>query len=91
MRKQYYFICGYWFPYFSSLQVPDNFLDMYPNEDNPDRRAMLGMVSAVDDAVGQVVAALQTTGRYDNTLIVFSSDNGGYINHSGIGPISWLP
>ncbi len=31
---------------------------------------------AVDDAVGSIVKALSDTGRLDNTLIVFASDNG---------------
>jgi N-acetylglucosamine-6-sulfatase len=33
-------------------------------------------LSAVDDAVATVVTALTETGRLDNTLIVFASDNG---------------
>jgi arylsulfatase A-like enzyme len=39
------------------------------------------MVSAVDDSVGRVVSALREIGQYDNTLIVFASDNGcaGYV------------
>ena len=31
---------------------------------------------AVDEAVGEILVALQETGRLDNTLIVFTSDNG---------------
>ncbi len=34
-------------------------------------------VSQTDDVVGQVVAQLKKLGIYENTLIVFSSDNGG--------------
>lgn len=34
-------------------------------------------VTHMDDAVGRVVAALERTGQRENTLIVFSSDNGG--------------
>lgn len=35
------------------------------------------IVKALDTAVGQVLKALQETGQYDNTLVVFTSDNGG--------------
>ena len=35
------------------------------------------MVESVDDAVGTIVAALKETGADANTLIVFTSDNGG--------------
>jgi arylsulfatase A-like enzyme len=35
------------------------------------------MCSAMDEAVGQIIAALEEKGLKQNTLIVFSSDNGG--------------
>ncbi len=35
-----------------------------------------GMVSALDNYVGQLIANLKAIGAYDNTLIVFHSDNG---------------
>lgn len=35
------------------------------------------MVSAVDDGVGRMLAALRESGAEDNTLVVFLSDNGG--------------
>ncbi len=38
------------------------------------------MVKNLDDNVGRLVQFLEATGRAQNTLLVFSSDNGGYIN-----------
>jgi len=35
------------------------------------------IVEALDAAVGQVLDALEATGQADNTLVVFTSDNGG--------------
>lgn len=35
------------------------------------------MVKALDDNVGRVLQALEETGKTDNTLVVFTSDNGG--------------
>jgi arylsulfatase A-like enzyme len=35
-----------------------------------------GLMSEVDDALGRVFAFLKQTGRWDNTLIVFTSDHG---------------
>ena len=35
------------------------------------------MVTAMDDAIGQVVGALEETGLYENSVILFFSDNGG--------------
>ena len=38
---------------------------------------MRRMITAMDDEIGKVVAALEKRGMRDNTLIVFHSDNGG--------------
>lgn len=35
------------------------------------------IVQALDEGVGQVLAALAETGQSDNTIVIFSSDNGG--------------
>jgi arylsulfatase A-like enzyme len=55
------------------------------------RRVYAGMVSALDDAVGAVLAALDKRGMAGNTLVVFHSDNGGAVPHkhpSGDGDVS---
>lgn len=41
-----------------------------------ERQVMAAMISRVDDGVGRIVKALRRTGRLDDTIIVFSSDNG---------------
>jgi N-acetylglucosamine-6-sulfatase len=40
------------------------------------RRSQLESLLAVDEAVAEIVAALEDTGRLGNTMIVFTSDNG---------------
>ncbi|BCX46183.1 N-acetylgalactosamine 4-sulfatase/arylsulftase B [Haloferula helveola] len=45
-------------------------------EPDPEKRLLLAAVHHVDHAVGEVVTALRETGHFDNTLILFSSDNG---------------
>ena len=57
-------------------QVPDEYKKAYPNLTGV-RRTMAGMISAVDEAIGEITAALDEKGRRQNTLIIFSSDNGG--------------
>lgn len=49
-----------------------------------------GMVEAMDSAVGIVLRALRETGQADNTIIVFTSDNGGLSTSEG-HPTSNLP
>ena len=41
------------------------------------------MVKALDDNVGRIISYLKQTGTYDNTLIVFVSDNGGLSTAEG--------
>jgi len=59
----------------SPHQVPDRYLEPYADLGGV-RRIYAGMVAAMDEAVGQVVDALEEKGMRDNTLIIFSSDNG---------------
>ncbi len=38
-----------------------------------------GMITMIDDAVGDLVQTLKDTGQYDNTVIVFNADHGDYL------------
>ena len=61
-------------------QAPPEYVDRFKSIEDPTRRTYAGMVAALDDQVGRVVAALQKKGMRENTLIVFHSDNGGTRN-----------
>jgi arylsulfatase A-like enzyme len=61
-------------------QAPQAYLDRYKNIADPSRRAYAAMITAMDDEIGRVVAALEKKGMRDKTLIVFQSDNGGTRN-----------
>ncbi len=38
-----------------------------------------GMITMIDDAIGEVIQTLKATGQYDNTVIIFNSDHGDYL------------
>ena len=61
-------------------QAPEEWLGRYAHIDDPERRAYAAMISAMDNQIGKVVAALEAAGLRDDTLIVFHSDNGGTRN-----------
>ncbi len=45
-----------------------------------DKRAKLvALIEDMDDGVGKVIEALKATGAYENTLTIFTSDNGGNV------------
>jgi arylsulfatase A-like enzyme len=46
-----------------------------------------GMIEQVDDCVGNVRAAIEQMGIAENTLILFSSDNGGPDTHTDNAPL----
>jgi arylsulfatase A-like enzyme len=58
------------------LQAPADEIAKF-NTGNKSRDTLLAMGKRMDDAIGRVVAALQQTGAWNNTLLFFFSDNGG--------------
>ena len=57
-------------------QVPAKYIAPYAHLKEP-RRTYAGMLAAMDEAIGQILAALDEKGLRKNTLVIFSSDNGG--------------
>lgn len=57
------------------LQAPEKYTSRFPKLQGG-RRTFAGMLSALDDAVGAVLAKLRDLQLEENTLIVFVSDNG---------------
>jgi len=64
-------------------QVPIEYEELYPNIKDKKRRVLSGMVSAMDDSVGLLVDSLKKADMVDNTIIVFTSDNGAPYGNGG--------
>lgn len=77
------------------LQVPQEYIDKYVRKFGDEepyignrgyfpnrypRAAYAAMVSYLDEQVGEIVQKLKDIGQYENTLIIFSSDNGPTYN-----------
>lgn len=58
------------------VAAAEEFLALYPDEKNLDRRHYLADISQMDAAVGKLMTYLDEHKLADNTLIYFSSDNG---------------
>jgi len=43
-----------------------------------------GLVSFIDQQIGEVISTLKQTGQYDNTMIVFTSDHGNFLGEHGM-------
>ncbi len=57
------------------MHAPRQYVDRFPGLD-AERRLYAAMLSAVDDGVGQVMRAVREAGLADNTLVMFTGDNG---------------
>ncbi len=67
------------------LQVTDKYYQRFPQFTNETKRVYAAMVSALDDGVGAIMDTLEKEGLLENTLVIFTSDNGAaqYIDVDG--------
>ncbi|MDC0307288.1 sulfatase-like hydrolase/transferase, partial [bacterium] len=61
------------------IEASDIYLKRFANVVDPQQRAYNAMTSALDDAVGSILRAIQNRGLEEKTLVVFVNDNGGPI------------
>jgi arylsulfatase A-like enzyme len=82
-----------YFPYYNvhtPLQGKPELMKKYeaiPETERQGPPAYAAMVESVDESVGRVLAALDATGLRENTLIVFTSDNGGFAKATDNAPL----
>ncbi len=71
------FLLNLWFhESHEPVAAAEEYLKLYPEEANLDRRHYFGDVSQMDAAVGKLLKYLDERNLRDNTFIFFSSDNG---------------
>ncbi len=59
------------------LQPDEEHLAKFAHIENQQRRRYAGLLSGLDTAVGKVLQAIEKSGKEENTLVFFISDNGG--------------
>jgi arylsulfatase A-like enzyme len=60
------------------LDEPDEWLSLYDELTiEPSRKWFAASVSHMDDGIGKIMDALERSGKRENTLVLFISDNGG--------------
>ena len=59
------------------MQAPEALLEKYKHIRNKDRRKLVAMMDAVDTNIGKVFRKVEEYGLSENTMIIFTSDNGG--------------
>ena len=65
------------------VQPPAEWLERVTRREpniTPQRAKLAALIEHLDDGVGRVVAALKASGEYENTIVVFTSDNGGQLS-----------
>jgi len=67
----------------STGTASDKYAWYYPNAVANPHATFAGMVTALDDYVGRITAVLEKRGISDNTLIIFTSDNGPHDEGGG--------
>lgn len=68
-------------------EAPDRFLDLYDDSIFQKRRNGLAQIAAVDEGISNITTALKAKDMWDNTLVIFSSDNGGPGDHENNYPL----
>ena len=59
------------------FQAQRKYYEMFDHIEDHNKRVYYAMIKNLDDSVGEIKRTLESEGILDNTLIIFTSDNGG--------------
>ena len=75
-NRPFFLYLGHWAIH-NPLQSLKSDYDLHSHSGNHTLSVYSGMIAALDRSVGKIVKTLEENGLSDNTLIIFTSDNGG--------------
>lgn len=67
------------------IMANKRYLANYPESMDARERAYATMIETYDKALGDLVAELKELGEWENTVVIFTSDNGGLSAHARAG------
>jgi arylsulfatase A-like enzyme len=80
-KDPFFLFLSYNAPHFP-VQPPQEYIDKVKKREpgiSETRAKLVAFIEQTDDAIGRVISTLKETGQYENTLIIFTSDNGGHL------------
>ncbi len=81
-RDPFFLYLSYNAPH-TPIQPPEDWISKVKEREpemNPKRVKLAALIEHLDHGIGRVLAALDSTGLANKTLVVFTSDNGGQVN-----------
>ena len=88
--RPFFLYLAYNAPHFP-VQPPQSWLNKVLKREkgiDETRAKLVAFIEHMDDGIGKVIKALKESGQYENTIIVFTSDNGGHIpSKANNGPL----
>ncbi len=73
-------------PFFVYLPHPQPHVPLFaaaPFQNTQERGLYGDVISEIDDSVGQIMNTLKTEGLEENTIVIFTSDNGPWLSYGG--------
>lgn len=81
-KQQFLMYLAYNAPH-TPIQPPEEWLQQVQQREpgiTPVRANLVALIEHMDDGIGKIVAALKQNGQWENTIVVFTSDNGGQLD-----------
>ena len=78
-NRPFFLYFSHWSPH-SSLQTLRSDYDSLAHIDDHNLRFYASMIKSLDRSVGRILSAVEENGLTENTIVIFSSDNGGASN-----------